>query len=431
MSAPVVLHGGSGSIAASFELLDHYAGQLMAACSELSRLVIPPVIRLGYDPVLVAAAVLDPVGAATTAEHSAACLAVLAVILAALECLQLELRAAARCYRAVDELDRRLRPVLRAAWQLPRALTVAGATRGWQPADPQRLVSADPELVAVAGLTLAIGGASALLVPGGIGPAAGLLAKAYPDGRPQVTTRPDLPTNDSRGAPRSIRDLLAGLATRSAADDGGGAFDVRILDGPPPAGRRVIVDLAGTTIWNLNPLHPTPQASDLGTSLRCLANESSVLERGVTRALALAGVRPDEPIMLIGHSQGGMVAARLAADLTANSAYRVTHLITAGSPIGLADVPASVSVLALENRGDLVPQLDGADNPDRPNWLTAQISRGGQTIAGKHALSGYLAGAGDLDRSQAPELSNWRLSASRFLSADTVRTEVFQVRRWR
>jgi pimeloyl-ACP methyl ester carboxylesterase len=215
---------------------------------------------------------------------------------------------------------------------------------------------------------------------------------------------------------------------RGEHNDGGGAVDVRILDGP--AGRRVIVDITGTTVWNFDPRRRTPQVSDFGTNLRALANRSSVFERGVVQALRRAGVGPYEPIMLVGHSQGGMVAARLAGQL-AGSGFTVTHLVTAGSPIGLAPVPDSVSVLALQNSGDPVPELDGAANPRRGNWITAGTARGDSTVLGKHSLRAYLAGAGDLDASTDPALVDWRRSAAGFLTADRVSTQVFQIRRAR
>jgi pimeloyl-ACP methyl ester carboxylesterase len=214
---------------------------------------------------------------------------------------------------------------------------------------------------------------------------------------------------------------------RDLHDDGGGAVDVRILSGAGT--RRVIVDITGTTEWNFDPRRRTAQASDMSTNLRTLANQSSVFERGVLQALRRAGVRPNEPIMLIGHSQGGMIAARLAAELAAGSEFAVTHLLTAGSPLGLAKVPGSVSVLSLQNHGDLVPELDGAENPRRANWITVQAERGGSSVLGRHSLQSYLAAAGDLDSSADPSLLHWRATAAGFLTAEKVSTQVFQVRR--
>lgn len=46
-------------------------------------------------------------------------------------------------------------------------------------------------------------------------------------------------------------------------------------------------------------------------------------------------------------------------------AFNITHVVTAGSPIGRTDIPADVQVLSLENQRDIVPHLDAAPNPDR------------------------------------------------------------------
>lgn len=430
MTGSVSLRGGSTSISADSAQLIRYSERIGQIATQLARTVIPRLSRLTCDPAMALAATLDPVGAAAVVERTAVSMALLTAILAASTSLQAGLRSAAAAYRTADELDRRLLPLVQAGWQLPSALAVAGVAWAHPRTALQRLLTADPALadVGVALLTLAVMGPAATR-PDATTSAARLLATAYPDGDPVLTRHPERAVDDARGAPRSVSDLITGLAVRTGSDDGGGAFDLRILEGPPPAGKRIIVDIAATTIWNFDPLHPTPQASDLGTSLRSMANESSVLQRGIERALELAGVGPDEPIMLVGHSQGGMVAARLATDLTASTRFRVTHLVTAGSPIGLANIPASVSVLALENQGDPVPQLDGVQNPDQANWLTAQLHHGGNSIAEKHSLNSYLSGANDIDSCRAQALTDWRSGAATYLDAQTVRTEVFQVRR--
>ena len=139
-------------------------------------------------------------------------------------------------------------------------------------------------------------------------------------------------------------------------------------------------------------------------------------------------IQAGEPIMLVGHSQGGMIAARLATQLR-SAEFTVTHLVTAGAPVGLAAVPRSVSVLSLQNQGDVVPELDGADNPRRANWITVGTAHGGSSVLAKHSVRSYLAGAVDVDASADPALAHWRRTAAGFFSADQVSTQVFQVRR--
>lgn len=51
----------------------------------------------------------------------------------------------------------------------------------------------------------------------------------------------------------------------------------------------------------------------------------------VAEAMRQAGIGKDEPVALIGHSQGGIVAATLASDWAEE--YTIEHVVTAGSPV--------------------------------------------------------------------------------------------------
>jgi hypothetical protein len=433
VSGPVTVRGGSDSIAADFERLDGFATALDRAADPLHD-ALRTLARCLADPAMLAAAALDPAGAAEVLALAGVAMAAAAGVLAGCRSLASGLRLAAGSYRAVDELDRRLTPALAAGLRLPLALAPLTGPAG--PAGPfaagrargglQAGLSADPELAhaAVRLLTASVAG---LPSPGATAWLAGLLARPFPDGAAVVTAQPDKPTGDRGGPPRGTADLIRALALREAHNDGGGAVDVRILDGA--GGRRVILDITGTTVWNLDPTRRTAHVSDLGTNLRALANQSSVFERGVLQALRQAGVTPSEPIMLVGHSQGGMIAARLASRLQAGAEFTVTHLVTAGAPVGLAPVPRSVSVLSLHNRGDVVPELDGAANPRRAGWITVRTAHGDPTVLGKHSLQSYLAGALDLDGCADPGLASWRRTAAGYLSAERVATQVFQIRR--
>jgi hypothetical protein len=422
MSGAVTVSGGVDSIATDFEQLAAFASALDRAADSIAG-VLAVLARCLADPAMIGAAVLDPAGAAEILALASAATAGAVAMVAGCQSIAAGLRLAARSYRAADELDRRVAPVLAAGYRLPQALAPLVAPSG---ADWQAGLSADPDLVDVAVQLLTITGAGGLPLPGSTARLAGLLATPFPDGAAVVTAQPAAPTGDGSGPPRGTADLMRAVALRGSNNAGGGSIDVRTLDGA--GGRRVIVDITGTTVWNVDPRRRTPQVSDMGTNLRALANRSSVFERGVVQALRLAGVCPSEPIMLVGHSQGGMIAARLAGQLQV-AGFTVTHLVTAGAPIGLAAVPDSVSVLSLQNQGDVVPELDGADNPRRANWITARTAHGPDSVPGRHSVRSYLAGAVDVDASVHPALAHWRRDAAGFLRADRVSTQVFQIRR--
>jgi pimeloyl-ACP methyl ester carboxylesterase len=152
----------------------------------------------------------------------------------------------------------------------------------------------------------------------------------------------------------------------------------------------------------------------------------------VFAALADAGVGPHVPVLLVGHSEGGIVAVNAARDAAASGRFRVTHVVTAGSPVGTiaADVPSGVQVLALENTADVVPGLDGVPNPDLTNVTTVRTSEEHGSIGANHdlqlsyepaAVAAQTAGNGSIDA--------FLHSARGFLSADTMTTHAYQITR--
>jgi hypothetical protein len=243
---------------------------------------------------------------------------------------------------------------------------------------------------------------------------------------------------------------LTGLAADqlNLGDDEGYPGHVRVIEVPQDHGSAWIVEISGTQVWD-------PRAGDnpfdLTTDVRVMAQESTLLAEGVGLALGHAqqssleaagraspdhvgpGVdggpatggpapRSTEPVLLAGHSLGGIVAAALASAPRFTEAHRVTHVVTMGSPVGRMPVPAGVEVLSLEHRQDAVPRLDGQTNPDRISWVTVTRDLDGDadsvhTASGAHATSEYLQTAGEVDRSQDDSVTRWRLGSRQFFSS--------------
>lgn len=88
--------------------------------------------------------------------------------------------------------------------------------------------------------------------------------------------------------------------------------------------------------------------------------------RMVLAAMERAGVGQDDPVAIIGHSQGGIVAAALASD----SKYNIRHIVTAGSPVANHPIKGDTWTTSIEMDDELVPALDGAANPVGERWLT-------------------------------------------------------------
>jgi pimeloyl-ACP methyl ester carboxylesterase len=205
------------------------------------------------------------------------------------------------------------------------------------------------------------------------------------------------------------------------------------------AGRRAwVVSVPGTSTWS-----PVPGRDpfDLTSDLRTMGGRDNAARQQVLAAMRVAGVPKDEPVLLVGHSLGGMVAAQVAADPAARNEFRITHLVTAGSPVASSGVPDDVQVLSIEHDHDLVPALDGAANPDRASWVTARtttpvapdagpagprpdapaaprpdVARQHNAVSAAHVATGYAVTASALDASSDPSLVAYRAGLAPFLA---------------
>lgn len=260
----------------------------------------------------------------------------------------------------------------------------------------------------------------------GVAEAGALLTLAVPDGSGTAVRTGRVPV----AAPRGVGDLVTGLAAVDRSG-GPGGIDVRILTGPDGS-RRAVVDISGTRTWGGGGSNP----ADLRTNAGGLAAENGAYSQGVLHALRRAGVRSDEPVMLVGHSQGGMVAVAAARQAAASGEFTVSHVLTAGSPIGrsVGALPSSVRVLALENTRDVVPMLDGAANPDRPNVTTVSGRIGGPGGVGfggaSHAVDdAYRPLADAAVAAGGRSITDYLDSARDFFTAQTAEQHRFRVER--
>ncbi|WP_157879692.1 lipase family protein [Streptomyces yangpuensis] len=130
---------------------------------------------------------------------------------------------------------------------------------------------------------------------------------------------------------------------------------------------RHVLLLPGTSFALLS--NSTPQ--DLvGAFDGCLRTDTTYT-RAAKKLLRRAGVPAGSELMLVGHSLGGLTAMNLAADVDVASEYRITHVVTLGSPID-AKRPAdhTTRVISLVNKHDVIPMLDGR-GPASPHDIPA------------------------------------------------------------
>ncbi|GLI27304.1 hypothetical protein ARHIZOSPH14_15460 [Agromyces rhizosphaerae] len=153
---------------------------------------------------------------------------------------------------------------------------------------------------------------------------------------------------------------IAGLAERVPADADGAR--IRVERYGAETDPRWVVYIGGTVDTGLV---PGAEPFDMTSNLHAVAERESASERAVRAALAEAGAAPGDPVVPVGYSQGGIVAARLAA----SGDLAVPAVVSLGGPIGQVDLPDGVRVLSLEHDDDLVPALGGPAR-DEPNRVT-------------------------------------------------------------
>lgn len=158
------------------------------------------------------------------------------------------------------------------------------------------------------------------------------------------------------------------------------------------------VVIPGTNSWN--PAGHSPQ--DGLTNLQALQNKESAQKKAVEEAMRQAGIKPGDPVEIVGHSQGGMVAAQLATD--PNSKFNVVSVLTAGSPVtaienAAASTAEELNLLHLEDLRDLVPALDADYNS---LGTTVYALPDGKTSLSAHAVENYQQIAHELDNSIDP-----------------------------
>ena len=124
---------------------------------------------------------------------------------------------------------------------------------------------------------------------------------------------------------------------------------------------------------------------DLTTDVRAVTGEATVAAAGVVAAVDLARSRSwrsaaDDPVLLVGHSQGGILAAALADDPGFVRRHRVTHVVTSGAPVGVFPVPEAVRVLSVQHADDPVHRLDLTPNPARSSWVTVRAPAAGPPV---------------------------------------------------
>jgi hypothetical protein len=186
------------------------------------------------------------------------------------------------------------------------------------------------------------------------------------------------PPPAAQAPPRGVADLVEGIGRTYPPKPGGpglappGTVEVKQL-ARPDGSTTWVVTIPGTQEWG--PLQG-PNPFDLTTNLDIMAREAHDVATAVERAMRMAGIPAGEPIVLAGHSQGGLAAAAMAADPVLRERFSIGAVVTAGAPVGTIALPPDVVGIHLEHGTDLVTALDAQPNPDTPRRTTVRTDLG-------------------------------------------------------
>ena len=219
-------------------------------------------------------------------------------------------------------------------------------------------------------------------------------------------------------APARLAEVIDGVRRRSEESATAaipaliGVREIPAVRGRP---RAWIVELPGTQKWNLK---SGPNPMDLTTNVQTIAGGTTGYQQAVSSALR-GRIPPGDPVMIVGHSQGGLTAAALAADPEVREEFNITHVVTAGSPIAGIAVPTDVQVLSMENSRDAIPHVEATENSPTAAHTTVVFDASPTGSQDPHSLAAYQAGARAVDDAPDPSLQAFRDGADVFLRADT------------
>lgn len=218
------------------------------------------------------------------------------------------------------------------------------------------------------------------------------------------------PSTPSIAAPRGIGDL----ADRIPSPPSGGP-QVRIERYDGDDGPRWIVYSSGTVDFRAVPdaepydttsnVHVVSDASERA-ALAGLPLDAGAAERSVRAAMEAAGVASGDPVLVVGHSAGGIIAANLAADPDLN----VVGAVSLGGPVAQAPT-AATPVLSVVHSEDLVPALGGTGVDAEGRLIVERSVARPPSLEDPlpaHALTAYRDTAELVDESEHPRVEEFR-----------------------
>ena len=190
----------------------------------------------------------------------------------------------------------------------------------------------------------------------------------------------------------------------------------------PDGGKRFALYLSGTRFGK------DAGTFSLSSNLPLYAGMSSSAYESARLALQQAGAKPGDSVMVSGHSQGAMIASRIALE----NEYQVPMVVGFGNPVQ-ADVGAETLQVDLRHSDDPVPLL-AAGGHDASIGATGSmvVERNVDPLpsvddlrAGAHQMDAYTETAELLDASSDPRVDAVRERLAEFGKAESVEVFVY------
>ena len=263
------------------------------------------------------------------------------------------------------------------------------------------------------GASLGLGG-DGLGLFGAATSAAGVLAVAQPVDLltdSPVTVRP-APASDPRPAPPRTIAALAQRIPESVAQ----TPQVRIERYGPADAPSWVVYIGGTVDWNLS---GSTDPWDMASNVAAVARQDGASLRAVLDAMRQAGIGPQDPVVEVGHSQGGAIATQVAE----SGLFRSVLVATFGAP-SAGGRPVSTPTVAVEHLDDIVPATGGTSRPSPARVTVRREAFQGRSLPHDvtlpaHAMTEYQRTAALIDASADPQLRALAATLSGTVGAET------------
>lgn len=219
---------------------------------------------------------------------------------------------------------------------------------------------------------------------------------------------------------QSLGDLIGGIAPLDPTKSGEyGLVEIR----------QHYNEMSGTTQWTVlipgtqeQSMRATDHAWDNASNLALVSGDiSAASAQVVLQAMEQAGIPPSDPVLLVGHSQGGLIAASLGGSAKVAEQFNVTGVVTAGAPVGAMKLDREVPQLHFEHDTDAILFLDGSENPALEDRVTVHRELGDSALevdASPHSIPAYQVTAEAFTSSGHPEAEQWLSENGWALSSD-------------